>query len=89
MSLKESPMWNSLISTVEAEVIKLFENKGILNITNKKPQQSEIIDLINKLISEYMDWMGYKLTCSMFTKGMQFKTILLIDFIIIMFVYKS
>lgn len=42
----------------------------MINIrTEKKPEQSETIELINKLISEYMDWMGYKLTNSMFKKG--------------------
>lgn len=85
MNLKKSPTWKSLISTVETEVIKLFESKGIINIPDNKPEQPEIVELINKLISEYMNRMGYKLTCSMFAKGMQFKSIL-IDFI--MFVYK-
>lgn len=62
-------MWNSLVSTVEAEVIKLFEDKAIINTNNKKPQQPDSVELINKLISEYMDWMGYNLTYSMFAKG--------------------
>jgi len=59
-----------LVSTVETEVIKLLEGKSTINTIKKKPQQSETIELINKLISEYMDWMGYKLTNTMFMKGM-------------------
>lgn len=41
----------------------------MINIIEKKPEQSETIELINKLIFEYMDSMGYKLTNSMFKKG--------------------
>jgi len=41
----------------------------VINIIEKKPEQSETNELINKLISEYMDFMGYKLTNSMFKKG--------------------
>lgn len=41
----------------------------MINKTEKKPEQSETIELINKLISEYMDWMGYKSTNSMFKIG--------------------
>jgi len=42
----------------------------VINTTKNKPEQTETIELINKLIFEYMDWMGYKLTNSMFKKGM-------------------
>lgn len=63
-------MWNSLVSTVETEVIKLFEDKNVINISKKKPEQPETVELINTLISEYMDWMGYKFTNAMFMKGM-------------------
>jgi len=55
---------------MEAEVIKLLEDESTINTIKKKPQQSETIELINKLISEYMDWMGYKFTNTMFMKGM-------------------
>lgn len=55
---------------MEAEVIKLFESKSTINTIKKKPQQPETIQLINKLISEYMDWMGYKVTNTIFMTGM-------------------
>jgi len=56
---------------VETEMKKIFEEKNLTNnITKKDPEQTETIELINKLISEYMDWMGYRLTNSMFKKGM-------------------
>jgi len=55
--------------TVESEVINILEHKGIINITNKNTHQSEIIEIVNKLISEYMDQMGYTLTNTMFLKG--------------------
>lgn len=54
---------------METEVIKLFKEKNVINTTKNKPQNTEMIELINKLIFEYMDWMGYKLTNSMFAKG--------------------
>lgn len=68
-SLKQTPVWNNLISTMEAEIIKLFEGKGEINVTKTKLAQPEIIELVNKLIYEYMDWMGYKLTGNAFKKG--------------------
>jgi len=68
-SLKESSTWNSFASTVETEIKKILEEKDVTNKTEKKPEQSETIELINKLISEYMDWMGYKSTNSMFKTG--------------------
>lgn len=58
-----------MISNVEAEVIKVFEEKSLISTEKRKPQQPEMTELINKLIIEYMDWMGYKLTKSVFTKG--------------------
>lgn len=69
-SLKDGPNWDSFVSTVETEIRKILENKRVINTTKNKPEQSETIELINKLIFEYMDWMGYKLTNSMFKKGM-------------------
>ncbi|CAH1737291.1 unnamed protein product [Aphis gossypii] len=67
-SLKDGPNWDSFVSTVETEIRKILENKRVINTTKNKPEQSETIELINKLIFEYMDWMGYKLTNSMFKK---------------------
>ncbi|VVC36111.1 LIS1 homology motif,FGFR1 oncogene partner (FOP), N-terminal dimerisation domain [Cinara cedri] len=67
-SLIDNSLWNNLISNVETEIIKLFEEKGTISTSNIKPQQPEMIELINKLIFEYMDWMGYKLTNSVFMK---------------------
>lgn len=69
MSLRGSPMWSSMVSTVEAEVMKLLENKNKINETKNHIQPPETTELINKLIFEYMNWMGYKLTSTMFTKG--------------------
>lgn len=70
-SLKESSTWNTLVSTIENDAIKLLENKGIIHMDKKESQQHpEIIGLINKLISEYMDWMGYKSTNTMFLRGL-------------------
>lgn len=63
-------MWNNIVSTIETEIIKQFEEKGVKNLMTKKPEQPKEVDLINKLILEYMDWMGYKLTSTMFVKGM-------------------
>ncbi|KAL4120917.1 hypothetical protein QTP88_013524 [Uroleucon formosanum] len=75
-SLQDSSTWNSFASTVETEIRKILEEKCVINIIEKKPEQSETIELINKLISEYMDSMGYKLTNSMFKKelGTELKT---------------
>ncbi|XP_015376043.1 PREDICTED: uncharacterized protein LOC107170437 isoform X2 [Diuraphis noxia] len=68
-SLKNGPNWDTFTSTVENEIKKILREKGVINITTeKKPVPSETIELINKLITEYMDWMGYKLTNSMFKK---------------------
>lgn len=72
MSLRGSPIWSSMVSTVEAEVMKLLENKNNVNATKKHLQHPENVELINKLIYEYMDWMGYKLTSTMFAKGKVF-----------------
>lgn len=72
-SLKNSPVWENLVSSVGDEVMKLFLDKHVTNATKQKPRQPEIVQLINKLISEYMDWMGYKLTNNMFLRGV-FKT---------------
>lgn len=68
-SLKDNSSWNRLLSNVENEVSKLIIKK---ETSKAKPQQPEIIELINKLIFEYMDWMGYKFTKSVFTKGFYF-----------------
>lgn len=74
-SLKESLTWNTLVSTIENDAIKILENKGIIHMDKKESRQHpEIIGLINKLISEYMDWMGYKSTNTMFMKGLLNKT---------------
>ncbi|XP_022181194.1 uncharacterized protein LOC111041266 [Myzus persicae] len=76
-SLKDGPNWNNFALTVETEIRKILKEKRVINsTTEKKPEQSETIELINKLISEYMDWMGYKLTNSMFKKelGTELKT---------------
>ncbi|KAF0760367.1 LisH domain-containing protein [Aphis craccivora] len=67
-SLKDGSNWDSFVSTVETEIRKILENKRVINTTKNKPEQTETIELINKLIFEYMDWMGYKLTNSMFKK---------------------
>ncbi|XP_025198964.1 uncharacterized protein LOC112597219 [Melanaphis sacchari] len=67
-SLKNSPTWNNFVSTVEAEINKILVNKRMISTTKNKPEQSETIELINKLISEYLDWMGYELTNSTFKK---------------------
>ncbi|XP_003243938.1 uncharacterized protein LOC100571869 [Acyrthosiphon pisum] len=75
-SLIDNSTWNSFASTVETEIRKILEEKDVINIKEKKPEQSETNELINKLISEYMDFMGYKLTNSMFKKelGTELKT---------------
>ncbi|XP_026806670.1 uncharacterized protein LOC113549522 isoform X2 [Rhopalosiphum maidis] len=67
-SLKDGPNWNNFVSTVETEIKKILENKRVINIAKNKPVQSETTELINKLIFEYMDWMGYQLTNTMFKK---------------------
>ncbi|KAL5242638.1 hypothetical protein ACI65C_010048 [Semiaphis heraclei] len=76
-SLKNGPNWNSFASTVQTEIEKILKKKGLINIkTEKKPVPSDTIELINNLISEYMDRMEYKLTNSMFKKelGTELKT---------------
>ncbi|CAI6347775.1 unnamed protein product [Macrosiphum euphorbiae] len=67
-SLIDKSTWNSFASTVETEIRKILEEKDVINIIEKKPELSETNELINELISEYMDFMGYKLTNSMFKK---------------------
>ncbi|XP_060849694.1 uncharacterized protein LOC132928814 [Rhopalosiphum padi] len=67
-SLKDGPNWNNFVSTVETEIKKILVNKRVINIAKNKPVQSETTELINKLIFEYMDWMGYQLTNTMFKK---------------------
>lgn len=74
-SLKESLTWNTFVSTIENDVLKILENKDIIHTNKKKfQQQPEIIELINKLISEYLNWMEYKSTNTMFMKGLHNKT---------------
>lgn len=65
-------MWNRSICMVELEaaVVKLLIDKHIINETIEKPQQPEIVELINQLIFEYMDHMGYSLTKNVFIKGL-------------------
>lgn len=66
---KNSVLWNRLLTTVETEVLDMFEQKSFIDTTKTQPKQPEDVELTNMLISEYMDWMGYKMTNTIFTKG--------------------
>jgi hypothetical protein len=55
---------------LEAAVTKLLLEKHVINETNEKPQQPEIVEMINQLILEYIDHMGYSLTKNVFIKGL-------------------
>ncbi|XP_025408830.1 uncharacterized protein LOC112682442 [Sipha flava] len=69
-SLKKSDTWNHSIcmEELEAAVTKLLLEKHVINETNEKPQQPEIVEMINQLILEYIDHMGYSLTKNVFIK---------------------
>lgn len=66
---KNTILWNRLLSTVESEVLDMFEKKSLIDTTETPPKQPEEVEITNMLISEYMDWMGYKMTNSIFMKG--------------------
>lgn len=52
------------------EAIKMLQDMGEINTQLEKPQQqSEVIELINNLIFEYMDWMRYTSSNTTFIKG--------------------
>lgn len=55
---------------LEAAVVKILEEKRTINTKKEKPQQPEIVELINNLILDYIDHMGYSLTKNIFLKGL-------------------
>lgn len=67
-SLKAGGELSRMKAEMCTEVIKLLDN---LNKGNKAklPKQSQDIILLNELIREYLDWMGYKYSSTVFTSG--------------------
>ena len=65
-SLKAGGELSRMKAEMCTEVIKLLDN---LNKGNKAklPKQSQDIILLNELIREYLDWMGYKYSSTVFT----------------------
>lgn len=71
--LQKNPIfWEKLLSTVETEVLNIFEQKSCIDTKKTQPKQPEEVELTNMIISEYMDWMGYKMTNTVFMKGSLF-----------------
>lgn len=69
-SLQKNPiLWDRLLSTVETEVLNMFEQKSFIDTKKTQLKQPEEVELTNMIISEYMEWMGYKMTNTIFMKG--------------------
>ncbi|XP_050422006.1 uncharacterized protein LOC126834252 isoform X2 [Adelges cooleyi] len=66
--LEQNSTWNDLLSKVRDEVIEVLETDGQIAVAKEKPKQTETVELINGLVSEYMKWMGYGLSDRMFVK---------------------
>ncbi|XP_076243364.1 centrosomal protein 20 [Calliopsis andreniformis] len=64
-SLKVDGKLGFIKAEMRAEVIKLLDssNKGD---KGKIPKQTQDIMLLNELIREYLDWMGYKYSSTVF-----------------------
>lgn len=64
-SLKADGELGRIKAKVRTEVIKLLDNSNKGN-KMKLPKPSQDIVFINELIREYLDWMGYKYSSTVF-----------------------
>ncbi|XP_029041082.1 centrosomal protein 20 [Osmia lignaria lignaria] len=64
-SLKTDGELGRIKAKVRTEVIKLLDNSNKGN-KMKLPKPSQDIAFINELIREYLDWMGYKYSSTVF-----------------------
>lgn len=67
-SLKADGELCRIKAEMRTKVINLLDNSSKGNKA-KFPKQSQDTMLLNELIREYLDWMGYKYSSTVFTSG--------------------
>ncbi|XP_015601720.1 lisH domain-containing protein FOPNL isoform X2 [Cephus cinctus] len=65
-SLETNGNLGRIRAEMRTEVMKLLDVSNRINIS-KRPCQPHNILLLNELIREYFNWIGYKYTCSVLT----------------------
>lgn len=67
-SLEADGKLRCIKAEMRSEVLKLLDNSSKSSRINKCEMPSDVL-ILNELIREYLDWIGYKYTLNVFMSG--------------------
>lgn len=68
-SLEREGEFGKMKADMRTKVMKIFDSSSSASNHHKKPESPKEVIIINELIREYFDWIGYKYSLNILKSG--------------------